>query len=199
MPPRGGIAEYHGTCLQQAVSSHAPARGHRKSALKQRNATKVSSHAPVRGHRRYRCICLCRICFKSCPREGASCNACCCSASITFQVMPPRGGIQFCKSLFLWLICFKSCPREGASISSRPVIMPPLFQVMPPRGGISCAANTSNIVFYGFKSCPREGASYWCKSACRPYQGFKSCPREGASEPAISHFSHSSKFQVMPP
>ena len=55
------------------VSSHAPVRGHQRFYPVFDWKKEVSSHAPVRGHRFCPCSFVVAIlCFKSCPREGAS-------------------------------------------------------------------------------------------------------------------------------
>ena len=73
------------------VSSHAPVRGHLCGVCHILPPLTVSSHAPVRGH-----PCSVSdsmdgtICFKSCPREGASQSAERPAGSYRlFQVMPP--------------------------------------------------------------------------------------------------------------
>ena len=90
-PVRGhhGLQIFSAICFH--VSSHAPVRGHQTVALDIFQLLAVSSHAPVRGHlssERKRPIY--NVCFKSCPREGASRTG---STSRRtgnrFQVMPP--------------------------------------------------------------------------------------------------------------
>ena len=91
--PREGasIRGCEGDVIDYEVSSHAPVRGHPRIAPQARKSQCVSSHAPVRGHRADGDAgTVGTICFKSCPREGASprpgSNP---SRHPAFQVMPP--------------------------------------------------------------------------------------------------------------
>ena len=72
------------------VSSHAPVRGHLSLYFITGIRRNVSSHAPVRGHLIKNFHRLKIMCFKSCPREGASALPHLPSLVLTvFQVMPP--------------------------------------------------------------------------------------------------------------
>ncbi len=140
MPPRGGIpAPPPPPYRWQRVSSHAPARGHHGYTGSIVVKLYVSSHAPVRGHRALPGTSSGTMCFKSCPREGAS---------------------AYRRPDQIVVIRFKSCPREGASSDhltwKRPSIR--VSSHAPVRGHLSFLI-CLNCNSSSFKSCPREGAS----------------------------------------
>ena len=161
MPPQGGIRFQEDLIMDGAkVSSHAPARGHPDALPGTSSGT---------------------MCFKSCPRKGAS-----------GQARQGRKGMD----------SFKSCPRKGASHHARHLLgVVSGFKSCPRKGASNNAVKIANTRTC-FKSCPRKGASarrgnighIYAVSSHAPARGhlpfigqilkiccFKSCPRKGAS------------------
>ena len=124
------------------------------------------------------------LCFKSCPREGAS------NAKGNRQRdtkvssrAPVRGHHRLCLVLrIMW--SFKSCPREGASSTITSKIEPMLcFKSCPREGASALASSIAESLQVSSRAPVRGHQKYWVIwliSCC-----FKSCPREGASPRSI--------------
>ena len=75
-----------------SVSSHAPARGQQLANPDAMTRNKFQVMPPRGGNQPAPKTEQLAISFKSCPREGATCNIYKGGFGGEFQVMPPRGG-----------------------------------------------------------------------------------------------------------
>ena len=148
MPPRGGIIADWFDAQKEAVSSHAPARGHRESPEKFKWYRGFKS-CPREGASSPTCLNLqMDQCFKSCPREGASSQELPTQTAMMFQVMPPRGGIEWhIKENVLSVLVSSHAPARGHRGTIRTATEEAVFQVMPPRGGI-CKSIQKQMAHY---------------------------------------------------
>ena len=104
------------------------------------------------------------ICFKSCPRKGASAGFAPFVCVVEFQVMPPQGGITVeVKAKMTVDKRFQVMPPQGGiDVPSVAKWIIKKFQVMPPQGGI-LSIEAGSPVIQKFQVMPPQGGIYQLK------------------------------------
>ena len=160
MPRIGGNSAHQDT--KQAHHSFQvmpPYGGNGKAPMTQSAPPGVSSHAPVWGQRPKMPSGVPLLCFKSCPRMGATLTGCLARGRPVVSSHAPVWGQLGRDRLADILAVFQVMPPYGGNITyDTDKKAQVTFQVMPPYGG-NGRDRSGAAGQVRFKSCPRMGAT----------------------------------------